>query len=144
MTDFSITIEIQALPERVWAVMRDVERWHEWTPTVKSIKRFGAGKLGVGSRLLIRQPKLPPAVWKIIELEEGKYFISVTGSPIVRVMARHSVEEKNSGTKVTLSIKFSGLFGSLAALMTRSLNERYLALEANGLKERSESTIAHE
>jgi hypothetical protein len=37
---------------------------------------------------------------------------------------------------VTLSIEFSG---PLVARLTRGLNERYLALEANGLKARSES-----
>ena len=145
MTQFSITVEIQAPPERVWTVMRDVERWHEWTPSVKSIKRFGTGKLGVGSRLLIRQPKLPPAVWKIIELEEGRGFTSVSGIPwLLEVTAHHVIEKHNGGSKVTLEIQYAGLLGSLFSRMTRNINERYLAFEANGLKERSESTIAHE
>ena len=37
-----------------------------------------------------------------------------------------------------LSIRYSGMFGDLLAYATRDLNNRYLALEANGLKQRSE------
>ena len=143
MLNFKTTIEIQAPAERVWAVMRDVERWSEWTTTVSSIKKMDNGPIKVGSRILIRQPKLPPAIWRVIELEEGKSFVSVTGSLLVRVTARHWLEPNQTGTQVTLSIQFSGLLRSLAARLTRVLNERYLTIEANGLKQRSENSIGH-
>lgn len=139
MTEFKISTHILSPPGRVWAVMRDVARWHEWTPTVKSIRILTGDSLGVGTRLLIRQPKLPPAVWKIIELEEGTGFVSVTGSPLVRVTARHSLRAETEGTGVTLSIRFSGLLAVPVARLTRRLNEEYLALEANGLKKKCES-----
>ena len=138
MTGFSITIEILASPERVWSVMSDFERWHEWTPTVTSIKRLDGRQSGIGSRLLIRQPKLPPAIWCITELNEGRSVTSVTRSPGVCITAEHSIKEITGGSCVTLSVRFSGLFGPLVARFTRRLNERYLALEAKGLKERSE------
>jgi carbon monoxide dehydrogenase subunit G len=41
MTDFCVTVEIQAPPDRVWSVMSGVERRREWTPTVTSIERAG-------------------------------------------------------------------------------------------------------
>jgi hypothetical protein len=56
MTQFSITVEIPAPPDRVWAVMADIERWSDWTPTVTSIRRLDPGPLAVGSRARIRQP----------------------------------------------------------------------------------------
>jgi hypothetical protein len=138
MTDFSIQVQIQASPAAVWAVMGDVERWHEWTSTVTGIKKLDPGPLAVGTRLLIRQPKLPPAMWKVTALEEGKSFTSVTRSPGVRVTAHHRVEAWEGGSQTTLSLKFAGLLGPLVGRLTRSLNERYLAIEAKGLKERSE------
>ena len=139
MLDFRIAVDIKAPPDRVWAVMRDIERWPEWTPTVTSIRRLDAGTLAVGSRALIRQPKLPPARWQVTELDEdARTFTWMTRGPGMRLMARHWVEDNGSGSRATLSIQFSGLLGPLFARLTRDLNDRYLALEANGLRERSE------
>lgn len=142
MTHFSVSVEIQAPPERVWAVMTDIDRWPEWTPTVTSLQRLDRGPLAVGSRARIRQPKLRPAVWQVTELAEGQSFTWITRSPGVQVTARHWVEIYESGSRATLSLEFSGLVGPLVARLTRSLNERYLATEAKGLKERSEGASA--
>jgi uncharacterized membrane protein len=136
MTHFSITAEIEAPPERVWAIMSDIERWPEWTPTVTSVERLDPGPLSIGSRARIRQPKLPPADWRITMLDQTKRtFTWITGGPGVRVTARHSVEPAagQGRSRATLSIHFEGLFGPLVARVTRSLNERYLQLEADGL-----------
>lgn len=141
MLNFSLTVEIEAPPDRVWTVMRDIERWPEWTPTVTSIRRVDSGPLAVGSRALIRQPSLPPARWQVTELnEEARSFTWVTRGPGMRLHARHWVEVNGRGSRATLSIQFSGFLGPLFARLTRNLNERYLALEAKGLKERSEAT----
>lgn len=140
MTQFSITVDIHAPPDRVWAVMSDIERWPEWTPTVASTQRVDRGPLAVGSRARIRQPKLPPAVWQVTELDEGKGFTWVTRSPGVRVTARHWVEANGGGSRATLSIQYAGVLGPLVARLTRGLNERYLALEARGLRQRSEGS----
>jgi hypothetical protein len=74
----------------------------------------------------------------VTELDEGRSFAWVTRSPGVRVTGRHSVEPREGGSRVTLSLDFAGLLGPLVARLTRGLNERYLALEARGLTERSE------
>jgi uncharacterized membrane protein len=138
MRTFSINVEIQAPTERVWAVMSDVERWHEWTASVKSIRRLDKGPLQIGSRAWIRQPKLPPALWKVSELETGRSFTWVSGSPGIRVAGKHSVESIANGSRATLSVHFSGIFGGVFATLLRRLNEQYLAWEAAGLKRRSE------
>ncbi len=142
MTHVPITVEIQAPPERVWAVLWDIERWPEWTPSVTSIERLDRGPLAVGSRARIRQPRLLPAVWQITELDEGRSFTWITRSLGVRVTARHDIEVNERGSRVTLSLQFSGLLGPLAARLTRGLTERYLVLEASGLKARSEDSTA--
>ena len=118
--------------------MRDVERWPEWTPTVKKIRALDQGPLAVGSRKIIWQPKLLPAKWKLTELDDARRsFTWETRAPGLRVEARHSVDSGNV-TRAILSIGFSGLLGPLFARLTSNLNDRYLALEAKGLRERSE------
>jgi uncharacterized protein YndB with AHSA1/START domain len=134
---FSIAVDIPAAPERVWEVLADVERWPEWTGTVTRICRLDPGPLAVGSRARIHQPRLLPATWRIVELAEGRRFTWVTGSPGVRVVAEHAVEPTAAGSRATLSVRFEGLLASLVARLTRDLNQRYLALEAAGLRERS-------
>ncbi|MGD0227241.1 MAG: SRPBCC family protein [Terriglobia bacterium] len=142
MTHFSMTVDIQASPDRVWSVVRDIERWPEWTSTVASVQRTDAGPLAVGSRARILQPTLLPAEWQITELDEGiRSFTWVTRSPGVQVTGRHRVEENGDGSRVTLSLEFSGFLGPLVARFYRSLNQRYIATEAEGLRKRCEAQL---
>jgi hypothetical protein len=138
MRHFSISIDISASPERVWAVMRDIEHWHEWTPTVTSIRTLEPGPLAVGVRALVRQPKLPPATWTVTELQDRRGFTWVSRGPGLLVSARHAIEASPGGSRVTLSLEFAGILGGLMGWATRGINARYIGMEAAGLKSRSE------
>jgi hypothetical protein len=137
--EFQISVDIEAPPGVVWAVMSDIERWADWTPSVRSIRKRGSGPLAVGSRASIRQPRLPPALWTVTAIDRGRSFSWITGNPLVRVIAHHAVEPAGAGSRATLSIRFEGLLGAAVGHWTRDLNTRYLALEAAGLKKQSES-----
>jgi hypothetical protein len=136
--DFGINVEIAATPDRVWAVMSDIEKWHEWTPSVKGITRRDSGPLRPGSRAWVRQPKFPPALWTVTEVGE-RSFTWVSRAPGMVVTARHYVTPIGTGARATLSLNFAGLFGPFFGRLTRDINNRYLAMEAAGLKRRSES-----
>ena len=142
MTSFSTSIDIPAPPARVWEVMRDVERWHEWTASITSIRKIDAGPLKVGSRAIVRQPKLPPARWRVTQLDPQKGFTWVSTGPGLLVTGRHIIEQTLSGSRVTLAVEYCGALGPLLAWFTGSLNDRYIALEAAGLKRRSEDSGA--
>ena len=137
--DFHISVDIAAPPEIVWSVMVDGERWHEWTPSVRSIRMLDKGPLAVGSRALIRQPRFPPAVWQVTALEPERSFTWRSGAPGMRVYARHSVEPIARGTRATLTLRYEGVLGRVLARLTRGITNRYLEYEAAGLKKRSES-----
>lgn len=136
--DFSIDVQIAAPPDRVWAVMRDVERWPEWTASVSSVKLLEGGPLRVGSRALIKQPKFPPALWRATAIDEGRSFTWVSTGPALRVTGMHSVRAAPGGSVATLALRYEGFVGRLLAWMTRGITERYIGMEAAGLKKRSE------
>jgi hypothetical protein len=69
--EYLISADIDAPPDVVWAVMSDGERWHEWTASVTSVRLLDSGPLRIGSRALIRQPRFPPAVWKVTAPSPG-------------------------------------------------------------------------
>ena len=136
--EFHISVDIAAPPDTVWSVMSDAERWHEWTASVTSIRLLDGRPLGVGSRALIRQPKFPPAMWTVTALDPGRGFVWQSGAPGMRVQAHHSLTPIAGGTRVTLRLEYSGMLGTLMARMTRGITNRYLGMEAAGLKKRSE------
>lgn len=141
--DFSVSVDIAAPADVVWNVISDVERWPEWTASVKRVRRLGQGPFGLGSRALINQPKFPPAVWKVIDLNEGRRFQWQSGAPGMWVVGDHSVTPTAGGSRATLALHYSGLFGGLMSRMTRGITERYLAMEAAGLKRQSELVAGH-
>ena len=134
-------MDIPAPADRVWAVMSDVERWHEWTPSITSVTLLRKGALAVGSRALVRQPKFPPALWRVTELVPGRSFTWVSVAPGLRVIGRHAVELTVNGTRAVLTLELKGMVGGLWGRLTRGITERYIAFEAAGLKARSEETI---
>lgn len=136
---FEHSVDVDAPPSRVWSVISDAERWPEWTPTVTRVERVHGDGLALGNKVRIEQPKLPAAVYTITALEPGKSFTWTTGSWFARGVANHVVEPRGSGSRVTLSVIFSGLIGGLAGKMYAELTREYLALEAAGLKKRSEA-----
>jgi hypothetical protein len=136
--DFQISVDIAAPPDVVWAIMADAERWHEWTPSVRSIRLLDGGPLRVGSRAMIRQPKFPPAMWTVTALDTGRAFTWTSGASGLRVYAHHSVEPAPVGARVTLRLHYEGVIGRLIGRLTRDITNRYLGFEAAGLKRRSE------
>jgi carbon monoxide dehydrogenase subunit G len=135
---FEHAIEIAATPARVWEVYSDVERWHEWTDSITSVELLD-GPLRVGARARVRQPKLPVAVWSVTEYDEGRSFTWVSGAPGLRTTGTHLVEPSGDGARAVARLDQEGLLGGLVGRLSKGLTERYLAMEAAGLKARSEA-----
>lgn len=137
----SVTVSIDAPPERVFAILCDVERWPEWTSTMISVQRLESGPFALGSSARVRQPKLRPAVWQVSEFEDRRNFTWISRSPGLRMTAGHRIEPKGAGSRVELRFELSGFVAPLASRLYGSLIERYIATEAQGLKKRSESAM---
>ena len=106
---------------------------------VTSIKRLDSGPFAIGSRARIRQPKLPSALWTVSAIEPGRSFTWISKGPGILVTAYHAIEPRAGGSRVTLSIRYEGFFAKRLAWMTKDINERYLAMEADELKARCEA-----
>jgi len=138
MRRFTIVTDIAAPPERVWQVMSDVDRWAEWTPSVTRVTRQQGAPFAVGTRVMIRQPKFPPALWTVTSIEPGRSFTWAAVGPGFRSVGTHRVDATSTGSRATLSLDLQGPLGGLFGRLTRGITERYIRFEANGLKARSE------
>ncbi len=131
-------VEIHATPDRVWTVLSDVERWPEWTASVSRVNLYTGRPIEVGSRAIVKQPRFPAAQWLVTDVEPGRGFVWVSIGPGLTVTARHEIEPIADGCRVTLSLEYAGLIARLVLRFTRGISERYVALEAEGLKARAE------
>ena len=139
MSEFRVVVDIAAAPAQVWNVIRDVERWNEWTRSITSISRQDDGPLRSGSRAVVRQPKLPTNTFVVTALEEGRGFSWESKSPGLRGVGHHWIEPTPAGSRVTLGVDFRGPLAWLVARLYGGLTQRYIEMEAAGLKSRSET-----
>ncbi|MHB2029109.1 MAG: SRPBCC family protein [Acidimicrobiales bacterium] len=137
---FEITTNIKASPEVVWAVLTDVERWPEWTPSMTKVTRLTGGPFVEGSQVRIKQPRLRTMVWTVTELTPGRSFVwEAKGPGLTLVAGHHLANEEEGAVQVTLAIEHRGLVGWLLAPLTSRLVERNVQIEAEGLKRQSEA-----
>ena len=134
-----VTVSIDAPPQKVFAVLCDVERWPEWTSTMSGVKRLESGPFAVGSSARVRQPGLRPAVWRVTEFHDPRNFTWTTCSLGLRMRAGHAIEPRGAASRVMLSFELSGFIAPLASRLYGGLIERYITTESQGLKKRCES-----
>jgi hypothetical protein len=139
---YAAIISIEAAPETVWPVMAHVVAWPDWTPSVKRVVALSPGAIGVGSRVRIHQPGLPPAIWRVTEWNPGHQFTWESEAPGIWVTAVHRVERAGAGSRVTLTLDYAGPLGGVLAWLTHKFNTQYPELEAKGLKAHCESLAA--
>jgi len=141
---FEIAVGIDATSEVVWAVLTDVEHWPQWTASVKTIALLDGTDLGLGSRVEIKQPRLPTMIWTVIELDRGRSFTWQANRTGATLRARHQLRGLAAGpVHVTLGVEQSGPIGRLLGGPPFStFARRYVQMEADGLKRRCEGRQA--
>lgn len=144
MTTYSAEATTSAPQNQVWQALIDVTDWPRWTPSYTSIKRLDEGPLAVGSRARVKQPRLAPTVVEVTELDAGRAFTWVSSAAGVRFVGQHRLlPEVGGGTRIELAAELSGwLAGTVKALLGRRI-ERYVQLEAKGIKAAAEAAGAH-
>ena len=135
-----VSIRVDATPERAWAVMKDVERWPEWTPSMSKVELQQPGEVQVGSRVKITQPKFPSAVWTVTAVEPNRYLEWRSKAPVLDSVGEHRIEPEGDGCRLSLAIKQSGLLVLVLKLFYVKTIVQYLEMESKGFKARAEST----
>ncbi len=133
------SVEIDAPASLVWQVFSDVEHWPEWTASVTSLIGLDGPALDVDKRFAIKQPRMSKLVWKVTEIDPGSSWTWVQRSPGVLVSARHDVIAQPGGrTLVRQQLDQRGVLGALVGRLMVKKTKRFLELEGQGLKARSE------
>lgn len=130
---YATSLEIAAPIATVWAVLEDVERWPEWTPTVRTATLLDPGPLRPGTRVRLDQPRLPTITWTVDRVEEGRGFSWVSGGRLGLTRGAHDLTAIDDRTRLDLALDQHGIaavFGALSASMTR----RYVDTEAESLR----------
>jgi uncharacterized protein YndB with AHSA1/START domain len=135
------SVEIAASPQRVYAVLTDVERWPEWTASIERLRRLDDGAFTVASRARVKPAGVREGVWTVTRVEEGEGFDWETRPlPGLRIVAGHWISQMPHGCRVTLSLRSSGPLAAVTSrLVLGATSQRNVQLEAEGLKRRSES-----
>ena len=137
---FEQTADIEASQQRVWEVLSELEAWPQRIETVDVVELLTPAPLVVGSRVRIKQPKLPEGIWDVTVWDAPSYFEYRQRSGGATVVAGHRVEPLGEGRcRLTLTLEMRGPLVPFIALFYKDLTNRYMRTEAQGMKRAAES-----
>jgi uncharacterized membrane protein len=137
---FEKSIDIDAPQQRVWDVLSDLEAWPQRIETVDTVELLTPAPITRGSRVRLKQPKLPEGTWDITVWDAPSYFEWTQKSTGTTTVAGHRVEALGeSRARLTLTLDMRGLLIPIMALFYKDLTNRYINLEAEGIKRAAES-----
>ena len=139
------SVEIDATAAQVWTIYADVERWPEWTTSVLRVVALDGPGIAVGKHFEIKQPRFPNLIWEVTEVADGTSWVWRQRSLGGTTLASHEIVESGTGGVIVRQrIEQSGPVGRVVGVLTRRIGRRYLELEAQGLKSRSETKSLHD
>lgn len=137
---FEESIDIDARHERVWEVLSDLEAWPRRIETVDVVELLTPSPISKGSRVRLKQPKLPEGTWDITVWDAPSYFEWRQKSGGITSVAGHRVEMLEEGrSRLTLSLDMRGPLIPVVALFYRGLTNRYMTIETQGMKRAAEA-----
>jgi carbon monoxide dehydrogenase subunit G len=137
---FEQTIDIDARQQRVWEVLSDLEAWPQRIETVDVVELLTAAPVREGSRVRLKQPKLPEGTWEVTVWDAPSFFEFRQKSGGVTTVAGHRVEVLEEGrSRLTLTLDMRGLLVPIVALFYKGLTNHYMTVEAQGIRRAAES-----
>ncbi len=137
---FEKSIEINAPQGRVWDVLSNIEAWPQTVETVETVELLTPATIAKGSRVRLKQPKLPEGTWDMTVWDAPSYFEWTQKTGGITSVAGHRVEAIGPDrSRLTLTLDMRGLLIPIIGLFYKGLTNRYMALEAEGMKRAAES-----
>ena len=137
---FEKSIEIDAPQQRVWDVLSDLDAWPGRIETVDFVELLTPAPITKGSQVRLKQPKLSEGIWDITVWDAPSYFEWTQKTTGITSVAGHRVEALGEGrARLTLTLDMRG-FLIPVALFYRGLTNRYMNLEAEGMKRAAETS----
>ena len=137
------SIEIEAPQQRVWDVLSDIEAWPQRIETVDSVELLTPAPITKGSRLRLKQPKIGEGTWDITVWDAPSSFEWTQKASGTTSVAGHRVEALGEGrARLTLTLDMRGLLTPVVALFFKKLTNRYMTLEAEGMKRAAEIGVS--
>jgi len=137
---FEQSIDIDARQQRAWDVLSDIEAWPQRIETVDAVELLTPAPLGEGSRVRLKQPKLGEGTWEVTVWDAPSYFEFHQQSGGVTSVAGHRVEALEEGrSRLTLTLEMRGLLVPVFGRLFKGLTNRYMTLEAQGMKRAAET-----
>ena len=137
---FEKWLDIDAPQKRVWEVLSALEAWPQRIETVDVVELLTPGPITQGSRVRLKQPKLAEGTWDITVWDPPSYFQWRQKTGGITSVAGHRVEALGEGrARLTLTLDMRGFLIPIIALLYKDLTNRYMNLEAEGMKRAAES-----
>jgi uncharacterized membrane protein len=137
---FEQSSDIDASQQRVWEVLSDLEAWPQRIETVDVVELLTPTPVGEGSRVRLKQPRLPEGTWEVTVWDAPSYFEWRQKSGGITSVAGHRVEALEEGrSRLTLTLNMRGLLVSIVAVFYKGLTNRYMTIEAQGMKRAAEA-----
>ena len=116
---FEESIDIDALQQRVWDVLTDIEAWPRRVDVAALLTSPPVAK---GSRVRLKQPKVPEGTWEITVWDAPSYFEMHQKSGGVTSVAGHRVvASEGGGSRLTLSVDMQGWLVSVFGLLSKGM-----------------------
>jgi carbon monoxide dehydrogenase subunit G len=137
---FEQSTDIDARQQRVWDVLTDLEAWPRRIETVEVVELLTPAPVGVGTRVRLKQPKLGEGTWEVTVWDAPSYFEYRQQSGGITIVAGHRVEAREDGrSRLTLTLEMQGLLVPIFGRLYKDLTNRYMTIEAQGMKRAAES-----
>jgi len=126
MMKFKASADINVTAEKAWALVKNVEEWPKWIPSLKKIEKVSEGSLGVGSRVLVVARSLITVnlLMTITEFVPGRSVVmegKVLGVRMKRYYEMEPVAQNKA--KLTAGGEVSGLLAFLVRRGGQKLSE---------------------